>query len=326
MNRAIPWVLVMVAGCAGKPPSAAQAPAKEAHAAAAQDDKQPWNGGRGSICEPGQVNDLGVGRACSSHADCAGFKMSMCHGLKGPDRPRVCTVHCETDADCGPDAMCGLSRGWLRSCYPTRCTDFAYDPNKTRPMDGPPPTHAGAAICDAGVSLYPEEGWGDPCSEMGECGERPARACNAAIYPPGVPYCLRECRYDSQCGDNAYCGYTEVDTFTLCAPRCPEARHRQLMAKPDQLDRCKMAGSIAHRDKNAHGIGGPCADDAGCGEGGICGSSVNAKIRPVGCTRACSADSDCGRNALCVDVEHSLPDTDKTKGATTYCISACWGV
>ncbi len=152
-----PAVPAAKAGDAGKAPAAAK------QAEPAKTDKQPWNGGRGSICEPGQVNDLGVGRGCSTHADCAGFKMSMCHGLKGPDRPRVCTVHCETDADCGPEAMCGLSRGWLRSCYPKRCTDFAYDPAKTRPMDGPPPTHAGAAICDAGVTLYPDEGWGDPC-------------------------------------------------------------------------------------------------------------------------------------------------------------------
>ena len=252
--------------------------------------------------------------------------MSMCHGLKGPDRPRVCTVHCETDADCGPEAMCGLSRGWIRSCYPKRCTDFAYDPAKTRPMDGAPPTHLGAAICDPGVSLYTGQGWGEPCTEMGSCDYKGARACNSGIYPPGVDRCLRECRYDSQCGDNAYCGYTEVDTFTLCAPRCPEARHRELKTQPPNLDRCPMAGTIVDLSKNAYGVGKPCDAAGACGEGAVCGSAVVAKRKPQGCTKACSTDADCGQNALCVDLEHDLAESDKTKGATTYCVPACWGV
>lgn len=291
--------------------------------------KQPWAGGDGSKCEPRQVNDLGVGRPCKSQADCAGFKASMCpSAVKGPTRASVCTVHCDTDADCGPGAMCGLVRGAWRACYPKHCTDFAYDKARLRPPKGPPPKHAGAALCDPGFSFY-SQGWGAACKDSQDCrGEgKKSKGCNGAIYPPGVMRCTSECRTDADCGDNAYCSYTEVKTFTLCLPRCPEQRHRNLTAKPDSLDVCKVQGSIVDLGRTEHRIGAECQTDEQCGAGGVCGAGLaGSKRKPVGCTRKCRQDADCGRNALCVDLEHGLPDADRSPADTRYCVPACWGI
>ena len=331
--------LTLAVGCSRKPAEApakapVAAPAKAAPAPAAAQphaapvDKQPWAGGRGSVCEPGQVNDLGVGRECRTHEQCKGFKASMCHGIKGPDRPSVCTVHCEKDADCGPDAMCGLSRGWIRSCYPKRCTDFAYGPDRQRPPKAPAAKHAGAVVCDPGFA-FTDAGWGRPCSKLGQCkGEgKVAAGCSQAIYPLGIPRCTRECRDDAVCGEDAYCSYTEVETFGLCVPRCPDPRHRAVTSKPDTLDRCPVTGSIVDVAKITHRLGKACAADGDCGEGGICGGTLTAaKRKPVGCTRMCKADADCGRNSVCVDLEHGLPDAERSPGPTTYCVPACWGV
>lgn len=50
------------------------------------------------------VNDLGVGQACESQADCDPYPGSVC---PPPDAPeRVCSRTCEVDLDCGTKAAC----------------------------------------------------------------------------------------------------------------------------------------------------------------------------------------------------------------------------
>jgi len=306
--------LALATACASKPAGPAPETPKE------ERTKDPWAGGHGSVCEPGQVNDLGVGRECRSHDDCKGLSAAMCHGAKGPGRPHVCTVHCEKDEDCGPDAMCGLSRGWIRSCYPKRCTDFAYAPDRVRPLEGTPAAHAGALICDPGFSLY-EEGFGKACTSGADCEGLKARGCNQAIYPPGVPRCARECRTDARCGDNGYCAHTEVTTFSMCLQRCPEPRHRSVGDRPAQVDRCRVAGTVVDLTKNPHGVGRPCERDDQCGESGVCGAALAGEgDKPEGCTRPCLADEECGHSALCVDLDHG-----RGKEPRRLCIPACWG-
>jgi hypothetical protein len=304
----------------------AEKPAEKAPEAAKKPEKQPWNGGAGSFCEPGQVNNLGVGRPCTKNADCSGFKASMCQSaFKGPSRPSVCTVHCEKDEDCGADAMCGLSRGWLRSCYPKRCTDFVYDTNRLRPLDGVPPTHEGAVICDPGFTFYPEQGWGLECSTENNdaCQGRMARVCSQLIYPPGVPRCWRECRTDAQCGENSYCGYTEVTTFTGCMQRCPTERLRGIKEQPQNLTRCKVNKSIVDTTANKQGIGRLCDHDDECkAEGNRCGRKLEGlKRQPNHCTKACKEDSECGTNALCLNLNEGTEDEP-----ANYCVAACWAL
>jgi len=60
-----------------------------------------------TICGPldGEaVNDLGVGHACDTDADCVGLDAHICPGGDIPERH--CTLSCESDADCGPNAAC----------------------------------------------------------------------------------------------------------------------------------------------------------------------------------------------------------------------------
>lgn len=80
-------------------------------------------------CTVGQVNDFGIGKACTSHADCAGFRVARhCSVVFRPENPAWCSVLCSTDADCGPGAFCwardaveaGAHRT-IRSCVPIAC-------------------------------------------------------------------------------------------------------------------------------------------------------------------------------------------------------------
>lgn len=322
-----------LSACKSEPANTPPAPVKEA-AVKAKDsekvvktpEKQPWNGGTGSKCEPGQVNELGVGRPCMKNSDCAGFKAAMCQSaFKGPTRPSICVVHCETDADCGENAMCGLSRGWARSCYPKRCTDFAYDVNRMQPIEGIPAKHAGAVVCDPGFTFYPEQGWGIECSPDNNdaCHGKTARVCSQHIYPPGVPRCWRECQTDAQCGENAYCGFTEVNTFTACMQRCPTERLRSIKVQPENLSRCKVNKSIVDTSVNKMGIGRLCEHDDQCkAEGNVCGRKLEGSVRkPNHCTKTCSSDADCGMNALCLN----LNEGEKGEAAN-YCVAACWAL
>ncbi len=115
----------------------------------------------------------------------------MCLAVKGPDRPHICSVHCDTDEECGEGAMCGLNRGWIRTCVPKRCEEFRFAPERVAPVAGVPAAHAGAMVCDPGVA-FSDEGWGARCATNADCSGK-AHVCSRFIYPPGVPVCEREC-------------------------------------------------------------------------------------------------------------------------------------
>ncbi len=51
------------------------------------------------------VNDYGLGKRCYGDEDCAGQEAFICPGGGNGPEPH-CTMNCETDADCGPDAVC----------------------------------------------------------------------------------------------------------------------------------------------------------------------------------------------------------------------------
>ncbi|MSP90636.1 MAG: hypothetical protein EXR79_02340 [Myxococcales bacterium] len=80
-------------------------------------------------CTAGQANDFGVGKPCSSHADCAGFRVARsCAVIFKPTNPAWCSVLCSSDAECGPGAFCWAEatveqgvRLTVRSCAPIAC-------------------------------------------------------------------------------------------------------------------------------------------------------------------------------------------------------------
>jgi len=51
------------------------------------------------------VNDYGIGLRCHGDEDCAGQEASVCPGGGNGPEPH-CTMNCETDVDCGPNAVC----------------------------------------------------------------------------------------------------------------------------------------------------------------------------------------------------------------------------
>jgi hypothetical protein len=237
-------------------------------------------------------------------------------------------MHCDADEQCGEGAMCGLNRGWIRSCFPKRCQEFRYSPDRVRPVDGVPAKHDGAIVIDAGVAFDPG-GWGKRCQTNAECAE-PAAACSKFIYPAGLPICERECRTDAVCGEGAYCSYTSVRGFAMCLPRSPEPSHRAARGQPKQLDRCRVKGTLVEPGRNEHGVGLACTTTADCGSkaGAVCGRELTALARkPDTCTRACAVDADCGHNAVCVDMEQGLPAKAKPPvGGSRWCVAACWAI
>lgn len=256
----------------------------------------------------------------------------MCPLIKGADRPNMCTLHCDHDEQCGPDAMCGLTRGWIRACFPKRCTEFRYDAARVRPIDGTPARHEGAVVHDAGVA-FDAAGWGKRCWDLTACPTAEAKACNVFYYPPGVAICGRECRTDARCGAGAYCSYESNRGFSLCLPRSPEPEHRAMTAKPAALDGCKVEGTVVDWSRNELGVGRPCTADGEClapdgrrAAEVVCGASVTGtQRRPDSCTRPCRSDAECGRNALCVDLDRGLAST-VPPGRARYCVPGCWAI
>lgn len=83
-------------------------------------------------CTVGQVNDLGVGKVCTSVGACAAFGGSTaCPDVlhPGSGAPAFCSPLCGQDADCGPNAFCFWRKaapgkenwGWIGACAPVAC-------------------------------------------------------------------------------------------------------------------------------------------------------------------------------------------------------------
>lgn len=97
----------------------------------------------GSCAQPGDVgNDIGVGTFCTPRGgECAAFPQAgLCVVMIAPDEGQwFCTRLCDTDADCGADAVCtGDGRG--AACVPARCAPEPEDagtgkPDETRTRD-----------------------------------------------------------------------------------------------------------------------------------------------------------------------------------------------
>ncbi len=309
-------------------------------------------------CEPGQINDKGVGKPCKTRDDCTGLWANFCDISISPRRPPMCSRMCDDHTDCGPNAMCGVVNG-VRHCYPKVCEKWKYSKGceETNPFckEGhkPPPRskeegeaiekaeeegrdlrlHKGAAICSAGVA-FGSDGFGKRCDKSsyarhGEtCRGQFARACEATFNPDGPDYCLRECEADSTCGDQGYCGYHEpLHNYTICFPRCPEPQHMSLRKQPAQLDLCNAENGTVPRGTNEFGVGMRCNADAQCaGNQGAktCGLSLATSRKPDVCTKSCQNDAECGHNALCVDPDFGVTGPGKAGEKGKFCLPACW--
>ena len=331
------WLLLACAACAGRPvdPRAGNANAP------------------GQQCAPGQVNAKGVGKPCHSREDCAGLWANFCDIVVSPRRPPMCSRICDSDTDCGENAMCGVING-VRHCYPKVCTQWTWTPGcrKWNPWcqdprkagedddddDDDEARHDGALICFGGVA-FSEDDFGKRCNKdsharNGEvCTRKSAPACEATFNPDGPDYCTHECWNDKICGSYGYCGYhLPVKSFSQCWPRCPEDDHRAIRQRPAGMDLCLAENSPTAAGQhgmppNEIGVGVRCKSDADCAgnaQAKTCGSSVPGQRKPDVCTVSCQHDADCGRNAACVDLDWNLRGDGKASGQKRFCLPACW--
>jgi hypothetical protein len=302
------------------------------------------NANVGRTCAPGQVNDKGVGKPCQTREDCAGLWANFCDIVVNKRRPPMCSRMCDDDTDCGPGAYCGVING-VRHCYPNQCSDwkwtpgcdkwnpFCHDIRAEEPKPGDEVKHAGAVVCAGGIA-YSDEGYGLRCDKSshnlhGEtCKGKRAQSCQATFNPDGPDFCERECWAESTCGNYGYCGWQwPLKSFSVCWPRCPEPEHRAVTAQPAQLDLCLAEGGVVPKG-NAAGVGVRCQSSKDCaGNSGAktCGRELTDVTRkPDVCTMACQSDADCGRNAVCSDVDFNLGGDGKPSGHRRYCVPACW--
>jgi hypothetical protein len=306
----------------------------------------------GHTCAPGQVNAKGVGKPCHSREDCAGLWANFCDVVVSPRRPPMCSRMCDDDTDCGENAMCGVVNG-VRHCYPKVCSEWTWTPGceKTNPFCKDkgrpgrteeqeeeerehPPAHNGAVICAAGIA-YSAEGFGLRCDKTshardgGACKGKPARACEATFNPDGPDYCTGECWNDATCGRYGYCGFhTPLKSFSFCYPRCPEPDHVAIKTRPAFLDVCEAEGGTVPKGSNSAGVGVRCQGDGDCaGNAGakVCGSSLGTTRKTDVCTMGCSKDADCGRNAVCADLDFNAHGDGQASAGPRYCLPACWG-
>ena len=164
----------------------------------------------GSCWAHGQANDYGVGRPCQPGIrECTGLKASCCQ-VDDRQYGAVCTLACNADADCGPNAWCSI----LNVCLPAFCKAGFTAADKptlyTDAMKGFP----------CSPPSIPASGLGKACKVGGaECTGLTARYClgDPAVLGGAPSFCTYACNLDADCGAGAVCIYSEAKPY-FCAP------------------------------------------------------------------------------------------------------------
>jgi len=162
----------------------------------------------------GQVNDWGVGQTCKpGEVECKGAKANCCH-VDDKGYGGVCTLGCDLDSECGPNAFC-LQK--FKLCLPKSCGaankkgfDDPARPAKYKGMGFPC-----AAKGDA-------DGIGKPCVDTKDCtGEKKAKKClgqEANLDGKATSFCTLECKNNADCGADGQCIYDGGHPY-ICAPK-----------------------------------------------------------------------------------------------------------
>jgi len=207
------WVAVLgvaalglAMGACGK--KAAEAPAVE---------KTQTGALRSASCPDATPNAIGVGKPCTTGADCRGQLAVNCLREDDPRAVDFCTRRCFFlgPDECGPDALCAPQGAAMAICIPAACA-----PRLTTP----PPT---PIACDVPCALGEANalGVGKACETHAECGGNTiAKTCPKSIRPTNPNWCTMLCTSDADCGADAFCwqrpaGTNAKHNIASCTPK-----------------------------------------------------------------------------------------------------------
>lgn len=150
-------------------------------------------------CPNAPVNASGLGKACSSDADCAGLEAATC--LRGQGYA-FCSRKCFAKTDgwpsCGTGGRCQWRPSGPAMCVPKVCSDLTC---------AVPPEVRVRIPCD-GVGQVNDTGVGKPCEAVKDClGFGGSSTCPWIVHSaPGTPsWCSQLCGEDADCGPGAFC-------------------------------------------------------------------------------------------------------------------------
>lgn len=155
-----------------------------------------------AACAPIAGNEFGIGKACSTDADCAGQSAATCLHLTAATTAGFCTKPCVTaDAPgvyrCGLGAIC-VPRGKNPGvCAPTVCKDTV--------LIVPPVVEA---LVPCNVGQVNACGIGLVCGQWQDCAPFGAGAeCPHVVEgeDKAPNFCVKHCGQDSDCCGGAFC-------------------------------------------------------------------------------------------------------------------------
>lgn len=174
--------------------------------------------GIAASCGAAKPNELGVGKPCTTSADCAGQPATTC--LPVPGQGSLCSKPCVTaDAPgvyvCGQGAKCAPRGSEPAMCAPQGCLDAA----TIAPKDVGvliPCTAGQVNACGVGLLC---QTWMD-CAPFGKGAECP----HVVEGEDKVPnYCVQHCGQDSDCCGNAFCWWRKEHGFQWVGNCIPTA-------------------------------------------------------------------------------------------------------
>lgn len=227
-------------------------------------------------CPGGAANGKGVGKPCASATDCAGLAASLCPVADMHGDLDFCTLECTVgfDVPCGDGARCVGQGPLAPKCVPASCGST---------LDRPQQFEKAVDPCEPGGTVN-DTGLGKPCKTRQDCLGLIATNCPVELHDGLADWCSFLCDGDADCHDAAWCWKrpsVEGGLVGSCEP---------LVCRiyPGVRASCSV-GPV-----NGLGVGRKCSSDTDCA------GQPAAGCGPWGfCSRTCSHDDDCGRNAHC---------------------------
>jgi hypothetical protein len=150
------------------------------------------------------VNDLGVGKPCEVHADCAEQPAGKCPQDIHAELPTWCSMLCDGHSDCGDSAFCwhrpSVDGGLVGSCAPITCRIYP------------------EINTDCVPGVVNQLGLGQFCLTDEDCIKLSTIKCLAGNKSLSLSICTQSCIHDEDCGANAMCFTLPESQESTCIP------------------------------------------------------------------------------------------------------------